>query len=52
MHVSVPDDLLQCTTIPIPKGHNATRSSADNYRGITLGYRNRIIAASTEAQLR
>ena len=37
MHGSVPDDLLQCTTIPIPKGPNANRSSADNYRGITLG---------------
>ena len=37
IHGSVPDDLLQCTTIPIPKGPNANRSSADNYRGITLG---------------
>ena len=36
-HGSLPNDFLQGTTIPIPKGRNANLTCADNYRGITLG---------------
>lgn len=36
LHGAAPDDLLKCTTIPIPKGHNPNLSYSDNYRGITL----------------
>jgi len=34
-HGSLPDDVLLCTTIPVPKG-NANRTISDNYRNITL----------------
>jgi hypothetical protein len=36
-HGSLPNDFLQGTTIPTPKGRNANLTCADNYRGITLG---------------
>ena len=36
VHGVVPDDLMHCTTIPIPKGGKCNTTNSENYRGITL----------------
>ena len=36
VHGSVPEDLLQSTAIPIPKGRNTNVTDSGNYRGISL----------------
>ena len=36
VHGTIPDDLLKCTAIPIPKRKNANVTESSNYRGISL----------------